>query len=184
MSENMTASELDTRMSTIVEAASQIEGLTDMMLADTLKTSPDATGTKVVQGTVPFIQTTTTKRGRYLSTNYFAVDAKNYGDGWKDGRRCFDEYMRSLAGKGWCTGNFIDVVKELALALKEGDPKTNPLCRHGAAVGFLREVERVLIEAADSRAGHRSPQTREQSPSRSQKTSTRGNLSLVWSAPA
>lgn len=152
-------------------------------MADTDKASSAAARTKVVQGPVSFIQTTTTMRGRYLSTNHFAVEPKNYGDGWEDGRRCFNEYMRYLVGKGWCCGNLIEVVEELAVASREGNLKQEQLSRRGAAVGFLREMERVLVDAANSRAGHSYAHTREPASSQNKPMSARGHLRLVWSAP-
>lgn len=143
-----------------------------------------SSGTKVVQGATSFIQTTKTKRGRYLSTNYFAVAPKSYAAGWPDGQRCFHEYMRSLVGQSGCAGNFLEILREISVALHERNPKEDPQCRYGAAVGFVREMEKVLVEAANSGAGNPSLQTRKPSPLRNQKSPMPGHLRLAWSAPA
>lgn len=140
--------------------------------------------TKVVQGCTSFIQTTKTKRGRYLSTNYFAVAPKSYAEGWPDGQECFHEYLRSIVGQSGCAGNFLEIMRELSVALHERDVKADPRCRYGAAVGFLREMEKVLVEAANSKAGYSLPQPRKPMPPRNQNTRKPGHLRLAWSAPA
>lgn len=154
-------------------------------MAEVDKPSSHGPDTKVVEGPLSFIKHTRTKRGRHLSTNYFAVEPMDYGSGWKEGARCFREYMQYLKGKDYCGGRLIEFLRDIVIALDEGkEDRYKSDSRRGAAVGFLRELEWVLIQHANQGAA---PQSAMQSrPALITPTHPRPrppHLRLVWSAP-
>jgi hypothetical protein len=154
-------------------------------MVDVEKPSSHGTGTKVEQGLLSFVKHTCTKRGRRLSTNYFAVEPMDYGSGWKEGARCFREYMQYLKGKDYCGVGLIEFLRELAIALDEGkEDRYKSDSRRGAAVGFLREMEWILIQHARQNAAPVSASQCRPAPIATAHPLPRpAHLRLVWSAP-
>lgn len=102
------------------------------------------------EGFPSFARRTTTKRGRYIETDWFAPRDNDYGGGWRDGEACAREYLDYLIGKGSCSGNLPDLIRSLGTHLQETDNPSSS--RYGAAVGFLRALEGVLRMVANDRA--------------------------------
>lgn len=100
------------------------------------------------EGRVSFYRRTTTKGGRWISNDYFAMPLNSYSGGWGDGEAAFREYMESLIGKKeqW-SGDLPDVLRDVARALVDDSKEPS---RYGAAVGFVRALESMLDWAAQS----------------------------------
>ena len=98
----------------------------------------------IKRGPLSCITHTQTTRGRHIASNSFDVPAEEYGDGNLTGYRIAAEFMLALQtdSRGF---NALDVIEEACAALQERDIETG---RRGAAVGFLRTIEEVLIAGA------------------------------------
>lgn len=88
-----------------------------------------------------------TKRGRYVGFSYFDVPAESYGDGCLTGVRLASELMDHI--KSGEQG--FDMLSVIEGAVEALDPAHIEHSRRGAAVGFLRMIEKVLFACA--RAG-------------------------------
>ena len=97
------------------------------------------------KGLPSFVRITRTKRGRYISSDYFKVRPNDYGNGWRDGEAAAREYMEFLIGKGRYACDFPNVLRAVATAM---DDPAHDAGRYGAAVGFARAIETILSMTA------------------------------------
>lgn len=98
---------------------------------------------------VSFVTRTETKRGTYVSQNCFDVQAQSYGDGELTGLKMAKEYIAALSLPNFQCLSLIDIVDGMAtFFVEEADSKPGELKRRNVAVGFLRELEGMLLFAA------------------------------------
>jgi hypothetical protein len=84
------------------------------------------------------------KHGEYISTCFFDVPQETYEAGWHTGMRIAAEFMAAMQKKTLKI-NALDVMREAARATEED---VNGVNRRGAAVGFLRMLEDMLLWSA------------------------------------
>jgi hypothetical protein len=97
----------------------------------------------IKRGPLSCITRQETTRGAWLSDNCFDVPAEDYGEGNLTGCRIAAEFMRAAA-EGKKGFDPLDVIKDACKALDERDKSG----RRGAAVGFMRTLEELLVGLA------------------------------------
>lgn len=112
-----------------------------------------ASGASVERGVFPcdneslsFVRTQQDQRGEIVGRCYFAVPNEHYTPGWGTGERAAMELLTLLATAQPVVNPFFDVLKAAVAAAVE--PVSRGPSRRGAAVGFLRAIEDVVLGAA------------------------------------
>jgi len=97
---------------------------------------------------VSFVTRTVTKKEAYVSQNCFDVPAQSCDDGELTGLKMAKEYIAALALPNFECLSLIDIVDDMArFFVEEADLKYGELKRRNVAVGFLRELECMLLFA-------------------------------------
>jgi hypothetical protein len=86
------------------------------------------------------------KHGEYISTCFFDVPHETYEAGWHTGMRVAAEFMAAMQKKTLKI-NVLNVIQAAARAAEED---ANGVNRCGAAVGFLRMLEDMLLWSANT----------------------------------
>lgn len=105
------------------------------------------------RGALSCITVEKTARGRYVGSEHFDVPAEEYGDGNMTGYRLAAEFLAAVK-TGTPGFDPLQVIEDACKALGERDGGTAGEARksrRGAAVGFLRPLESLLVMVA--RAG-------------------------------
>lgn len=111
---------------------------------------PEGKPTRTVKrrGAISCITFESTPRGGYVGAEHFDVPAEDYGDGNMTGMRLAAEFMDAI--KMRAPLDSLQVIVDACKVFDEGSPFVDP-SRRGAAVGFLRTLEGLLVMVA--RAG-------------------------------
>lgn len=83
-------------------------------------------------------------RGRLIGTNFFDVPHEDYGNGWITGMKAAREMLDWMRGQKEFCLIFPEIMNAAYAAAKEFEESS----RRGAAVGFMRTLEQMLIVSA------------------------------------
>ena len=126
----------------------------DMESSKTVHPAGKATAPRTVKkrGAISCVTIERTARGAYVSAEHFDVALEDYGDGNITGMRLAAEFMAAI--KMRAPLDSLQVIVDACKAFDDGHPFRDP-SRRGAAVGFLRTLEGLLVMVA--RAGAHEP---------------------------
>jgi len=117
--------------------------------ASKANTAPKAPPTLVVRrhACLSFWTTTTTARGRWVSSNPFDVPLESYGAGWHTGYAAILEMTVALRSGALHPSAASAVLAEAFAAVNE-QPLGDPASRRGAACAFISVVNSLFTSAA------------------------------------